>query len=47
MGISMIIRYKNQASVILALNVGMRSTGWNGDLDGLRMFAVSGWGGQL
>jgi len=41
------IRYKYQASVILALNLGMRSAGWNGVLDGLRMFAVSGWGGQL
>jgi hypothetical protein len=41
-GISMIIRYKNQEPLILAMKMGMRLRGWRRDFDGLRMFAVSG-----
>jgi hypothetical protein len=41
-GISMIIRYKNQEPLILAMKMGMRLIGWSGDFGGLRMFAVSG-----
>jgi hypothetical protein len=40
----MIIRYKkNQEPLIMAMKMGMRSIGWSGDFDGLRMFAISGW----
>jgi hypothetical protein len=38
----MIIRYKNQEPLILAMKMGMRLRGWRRDFDGLRMFAVSG-----
>lgn len=40
----MAIHYKNQEPVILAVIRGMRLTGWSGDFDGLRIFAVSNWG---
>ena len=42
-GISMRIRYKNQELMILAMKMGMRLRRCSGNLDGLRIFAVSGW----
>jgi hypothetical protein len=41
-GISMIIRYNSQEPLIMAMKMGMRLRGCSGNLDGLRMFAVSG-----
>jgi len=38
----MIIRYKNQEPLILAMKIRMRLIGWSGNFDGFRMFAVSG-----
>ena len=43
-GISMGIRYKNQEPLILAMKMRMRSIGWSGYFEVLRIFAVSGWG---
>lgn len=37
------ICYKSPERLILALNIGIRITGWSADFLGLRIFAVSNW----